>query len=246
MLAKPAFTKPSQLNFRSRCDGERYASGLRPKRLSHFQSDALFAAIRDVRHVRGNRRAVANLNRRIRDLTGTHAIDPIGHMILIRSLSGKCSPFTPVGLLRKITNVLSRPSGRHVGYPGYMFDGAVASEQALAQAVTAVAESGLPGDNCVRGIFERNYNRVRHFASVFLGEHAPDINAALGSGRSRAVIIQAIWCTMFSVTFPPENSQYNLQLINLKGSNSRSGRPFRKAFQLTFCAVQFEGTLRTH
>src|SRR6266566_1923743 len=74
----------------------------------------------------------------------------------------------------------------------------------------------------------------------------PDINAALGSGRSRAVIIQAIWCTMFSVTFPPENSQYNLQLINLNGSNSRSGRPFRKAFQLTFCAVQFEGTLRTH
>src|SRR5882762_8829870 len=51
---------------------------------------------------------------------------------------------------------------------------------------------------------------------------------------------------MFSVTFPPENSQYNLQLINLKGSNSRSGRPFRKAFQLTFCAVQSDGTCRTH
>src|ERR1700686_5325648 len=74
----------------------------------------------------------------------------------------------------------------------------------------------------------------------------PDINAALGSGRSSAVMIHAIWCTMFSVTFPPENSQYNLQLMNLKGSNSRSGRPLRKAFQLTFCAVQSDGTFRTH
>src|SRR2546429_4880617 len=163
MLAKPAFTKPSQLNFRSRCDGERYASGLRPKRLSHFQSDALFAAIRDVRHVRGNRRAVANLNRRIRDLTGTHAIDPIGHMILIRSLSGKCSPFTPVGLLRKITNDLSRPSGRHVGYLGYMIDGAVASEQTLAQPKSPVAQRGNPGSNRSAGKYETNENQCRHF-----------------------------------------------------------------------------------
>src|SRR6266513_478988 len=50
---------------------------------------------------------------------------------------------------------------------------------------------------------------------------------------------------MFSVTFPPENSQYNRQLINWKGSNSRSGRPVKKAFQLTFCAVQSGGNLRT-
>src|SRR6266699_2636766 len=91
-------------------------------------------------------------------------------MILIRSFSGKRSPFTPVGLLREITNALCGPSARHVGYPGYMFDGAVASEQALAQTVMAVAESGLPSDNCVRGIFERNYNRVRNFSSVYLAD----------------------------------------------------------------------------
>ena len=79
----------------------------------------------------------------------------------------------PIGLLRIITNALCRPSGHHVGCSGYVFDRAVTSEQALAQAVMAVAESGLPGDNRVRGIFERDNNRVRHLASVFLGEHTP-------------------------------------------------------------------------
>ena len=42
-----------------------------------------------------------------------------------------------------------------------------------------------------------------------------DIDAALGSGKSRAVWTQAIWCTMFSVMFPPENSQNRRQLMNL-------------------------------
>src|SRR6266700_8210297 len=59
-------------------------------------------------------------------------------------------------------------------------------------------------------------------------------------------MIKAIWWTMFSVTFPPENSQYKRQLINLYGSNGRELRPFRKRFQSTFAAVQSVGTGRTH
>src|SRR3989442_5087105 len=51
---------------------------------------------------------------------------------------------------------------------------------------------------------------------------------------------------MFSVTFPPENSQYSLQFMNRKPSKGRSGLPFRKAFQFTFSAVQAGGTARTH
>src|SRR5207245_11612679 len=51
---------------------------------------------------------------------------------------------------------------------------------------------------------------------------------------------------MFSVTFPPENSQYSLQFMNRKPSKGRSGLPFRKAFQFTFSAVQSGGTARTH
>src|SRR3954469_20103047 len=59
-------------------------------------------------------------------------------------------------------------------------------------------------------------------------------------------MIHAIWCTMFSVTLPPENSQNKRQFINLFASNGQSGRPFRNALQLTFCAVQSEGIARTH
>src|SRR5690349_16500460 len=59
-------------------------------------------------------------------------------------------------------------------------------------------------------------------------------------------MIQAIWCTMFSVTLPPENSQNSRQLMNLYPSNARSGRPLRKACQFTFCALQSDGTGRTH
>src|SRR5690349_8495361 len=59
-------------------------------------------------------------------------------------------------------------------------------------------------------------------------------------------MIQDIWWTMFSVTLPPENSQNNRQLMNRLASKSRFGRPFRNACQFTFCAVQSEGTGRTH
>src|SRR5262249_36726881 len=51
---------------------------------------------------------------------------------------------------------------------------------------------------------------------------------------------------MFSVTFPPENSQNKRQLMNLCGSKGRRGRPLRKASQLTLLAVQSCGIGRTH
>src|SRR5206468_11541511 len=52
--------------------------------------------------------------------------------------------------------------------------------------------------------------------------------------------------TMFSVTFPPENSQNNRQLMNLFGSKGCAGRFSRKAFQFTFEELQSEGIWRTH
>src|SRR6516162_8096578 len=51
---------------------------------------------------------------------------------------------------------------------------------------------------------------------------------------------------MFSVTFPPENSQNSRQLMNLLASKARSGRPFRNACQFTFCALQSAGMGLTH
>src|SRR5579863_7964634 len=74
----------------------------------------------------------------------------------------------------------------------------------------------------------------------------PDMYAADGSGRSSTPMIQAIWWTKFSAQFPPENSQNRRQLMSLKPSKGRSERPLRKAVQSTFCAVQSEGTGRTH
>src|SRR5437764_8326217 len=46
--------------------------------------------------------------------------------------------------------------------------------------------------------------------------------------------------------FPPENSQYNRQLMNLNGSKSRAFLPFRNASQRTLPAVQSLGTALTH
>src|SRR5258708_29976202 len=51
---------------------------------------------------------------------------------------------------------------------------------------------------------------------------------------------------MFSAQLPPANSQKSRQLMSLKPSNGRSGRPLRNALQFTFCAVQSDGTGRTH
>src|SRR5512141_1201371 len=59
-------------------------------------------------------------------------------------------------------------------------------------------------------------------------------------------MIQENWCTAFSVTLPPENSQYSRQLMNLNASNGRAARPLRNASHPTLSAVQSGGTFRTH
>jgi hypothetical protein len=59
-------------------------------------------------------------------------------------------------------------------------------------------------------------------------------------------MIHATWCTMFSVTLPPENSQKSRQLMYLKPSNSGSLRPSRNSFQFTCSGLQSSGTGRTH
>src|ERR1041384_1706019 len=74
----------------------------------------------------------------------------------------------------------------------------------------------------------------------------PDMYAPDGSCRSSARMIHAIWCTMFSVTFPPENSQYSRQLMNLNGSNGRFERPLRNESHFTLALVQSGGTGRPH
>src|SRR5579884_1230727 len=51
---------------------------------------------------------------------------------------------------------------------------------------------------------------------------------------------------MFSVMFPPENSQNRRQLMNLFASNGCEGRPFKNAYQRTFCGLQSGGIGRTH
>src|SRR5712692_6923522 len=136
-------------------------SELRLSRPRLFQRNALPAAIRQVSHVRSYCRTIANLYRRIRSLAAADAIDPVGHVVLIRSFSCECRPIMPIDLLRIVTNALYRSSGHHVGRSRYMFDGAVTSEQALSQTVMAVAKSGQPRDNCVCRIFERGDHRVR-------------------------------------------------------------------------------------
>src|SRR5664279_4330361 len=80
-----------------------------------------------------------------------------------------------------------------------------------------------------------------------LSEYTPPIMpAASGSGRSIAVMIHAIWCTIFSVTLPPENSQNRRQFIYLLASNAIFGRLTRNRSQFTCCGLQSPGTSRYH
>src|SRR5260370_41916124 len=88
-------------------------------------------------------------------------------------VSGGGWPIMAIDVLGIRTNAPPGTAGPNSGCSGNMFDGAVTAEQPLAQAVMAVAESGLPRDNCVCGIFERSHDRVRHLASVFLRENTP-------------------------------------------------------------------------
>ena len=74
----------------------------------------------------------------------------------------------------------------------------------------------------------------------------PDMYAATGTGRSSTPMIQESWWTMFSVMFPPENSQNSRQLMKRNASNGRAGRPSRNRSHCTLSAVQSDGTGRTH
>ena len=72
------------------------------------------------------------------------------------------------------------------------------------------------------------------------------MSAASGNGRFSAVMIHAIWCTMFSVTLPPENSQNSLQLMNWLASNAVFGRFTRNKSQFTCAGLQSAGIARYH
>jgi hypothetical protein len=45
--------------------------------------DALLLTVSDVRHVRGNRGAISNVHAGIRCLMAAHAVDPVGHVVLV-------------------------------------------------------------------------------------------------------------------------------------------------------------------
>src|SRR5581483_8408106 len=58
-------------------------------RLRLIPRDAPLVAIREIRHMSGDGREISDLNRRIRLLARTNAVDPVLHVVLIGSLAGK-------------------------------------------------------------------------------------------------------------------------------------------------------------
>src|SRR5262249_46386376 len=95
--------------------------------LGFFESNSLLAPIREVRHMRGDRRLVTELNRCIRSFAAAHAFDPIGHVILVLGLSRQRSSMRLVHLLGIVTDIFSLFSACHLGSCPPMFDRAVAS-----------------------------------------------------------------------------------------------------------------------
>ena len=81
--------------------------------------------------------------------------------------------------------------------------------------IAAVAEGGLPVHHLVRDIRATQRSYPAPARRSFSEKTPPDMYADSARPRSSAVMIHAIWCTMFSVTLPPENSQNNRQLMNL-------------------------------
>src|SRR5439155_3552279 len=60
----------------------------------------------------------------------------------------------------------------HIGFHPPVLDSAVTAEEALAQAVMAVAKRGLPGDHQVVWEIECNRDRVRHLTAILFGEYS--------------------------------------------------------------------------
>ena len=92
-------------------------------------------------------------------------------MILIGTLACQRCALRPVYLLGKIARTFSRVVTDHIIGSCDVIDGAVASQKMLSQPVTAVTESGLPGNDDILGEIQRDCNRVGHFAAVFFREH---------------------------------------------------------------------------
>src|SRR6266852_8120279 len=115
----------------------RVSAGL--PRARFFQSDAPLFAIRDVRHMRRNGGAMAKLHRSIWRLPRANAIYPVGHMVLVRRAAGKSFAVRPVYLLGIVTRAFLRAASDHLVRAGNMLDGAIATQQPLAQPIPAVA-----------------------------------------------------------------------------------------------------------
>ncbi len=119
--------------------------------------------------MRRHRRPVPNFDVGIRSLARLDAIQPIPHVILVRSLTDNQIAL-PIHFLRKIPDTLNGLSTHHVRRARQMLDRAITAEDPLPQTVVLVAESGLPGHRRL-GKIQSDGNRIRHLPPVFLGKH---------------------------------------------------------------------------
>src|SRR2546425_7484824 len=108
--------------------------------LDRFQCDALSTTVSEIGHVRGHGRAIADLDRRIRLLARTNAVDEIGHMIQVLGAPFGCHAVGTIYLLRKIPDTSFRFTRDHIGRAGQTLDGAARTEIALTQTVVTVTE----------------------------------------------------------------------------------------------------------
>src|SRR5262245_19762241 len=99
----------------------------RDNSLRFFKSDPLLAPIRKVRHMRRNRRLVTELNWGIRSFAAAHAVDPVGHVILVLALPRECSSMRPVHVFRIVSDKFSLFATGHLGPCPSMLDRAIAS-----------------------------------------------------------------------------------------------------------------------
>ena len=107
-----------------------------------------------------HRRTVTDLRRRIGSAARADAVDPVLHVILIRTVPLRRFAIGSVYFLRPVFKRLFE----------VVFQRAVAAQNAVAQPIMLVAERGLPGNDDVLREIEGDSDRVGNFAPVFLGE----------------------------------------------------------------------------
>jgi len=117
--------------------------------------DALLAAICQIGHVPGYGRYIPDFDIRIRLLARAHAVNEIRHVILIGSISNKCSAVGTIDLFWEIASRFLGFSRHHVLLSGNMLDRAVTAQDVFAQSVMTVAEGRLPVHDDVLWKFER-------------------------------------------------------------------------------------------